>query len=445
MRLSPCLQRMQHCQQQVLQAAPTMYHLVNCQTLTIQSNSSFSFFVMESILHQIANQQVWEEYLACRLKQGRLNWREFDELDSFVEQKQYLPTISKLLDDGLSIPTKKLINKSGTDKKRVVYTYPNDEMLVLKVIAFLLYKYDNIFASNCYAFRKNITAHDAVIKIQKAVRGKRFWAYKTDIHNYFNSLDISLLLPMLSDIFSDDKSLYDFFEKMLTNKRVNVNGVITEEESKGVMAGTPTASFLANVYLMKVDKYFEEKGVIYARYSDDIIIFAPNETTLQEYKNTLFGFFNEYHLEINPKKEKTYTPDDGFEFLGFKCQEDKIDISSSTKAKIKGKIRRKAHALMRWRTKHNVSAEKAIKGFIKSINIRFYESDDPETLNWSRWFFPVINQTEGLKEIDHYIQQNIRYLTTGKHNKSNYRTKYSDIKRLGYRSLVNEFYKHKNT
>ena len=83
-----------------------------------------------------------------------------------------------------------------------------------------------------------------------------------------------------------------------------------------------------------------------------------------------------------------------------------------------------------------------MKTLINYFNRKFFESDDPETLTWSRWFFPVITQMDGLKEIDHYLQQNIRFLSTGKHNKTNYKTDYAQLKALGYRSLVNEYYKY---
>ena len=51
-----------------------------------------------------------------------------------------------------------------------------------------------------------------------------------------------------------------------------------------------------------------------------------------------------------------------------------------------------------------------------------------------------MNQTEGLKEIDHYLQENLRYVATGRHNKANYRIRYDLLKKLGYRSLVHAFY-----
>lgn len=399
---------------------------------------------MESIIKQIGKQKTWEEFLAYRLLKGRFNWHEFDKADTFVEKKLYIPVTTRILcGKSLSVPTKKLVNKSGTGKKRVVYCYPEDEMLLLKIITHLLYRYDDMFAPNCYAFRKGIKAHNAIFDINNAIRGKKMWAYKTDIHNYFNSINVSKLIPMLSEMFADDPELYDFFEKMLNDNRAIMDGEIVEDNN-GVMAGTPTASFLADVYLKDVDWYFHNLGIIYARYSDDIILFAPDKDTLEDYKNTLLKFLNDYDLEINTDKEKIYSPDEAYEFLGFKCHNNSIDISTATKVKIKGKIKRKARALMRWSTMKQVSTQTAMKCFIRSMNQKFFDSDDPETLNWSRWFFPVINQTNGLKDIDHYFQQNIRFLTTGKHSKANFRTDYSELKNLGYRSLVNEYYKTKD-
>lgn len=396
---------------------------------------------MTSIITQLTRQDVWEEFLAYRLLKGRFNWHEFKEADSFVEREDYLPLAQKIVQGaGLGIPQKKIINKMGTGKKRVVYSFAPDEMVILKLIAFKLYDYDAYFAPNCYAFRRGIKASDAIYSIRRAIGGRKMWAYKLDIHDYFNSISIDILLPMLADMMADDLPLYRFFEKMLTDNKAGYNGE-TILESHGVMAGTPTAPFLADVYLKEVDQYFHDAHVIYARYSDDIILFAPDRETLEAYKAQMAEFLRKYRLEINPDKEKIYSPDEAYEFLGFKCHGRDIDISEATKKKMKGKIRRATKSMMRWRIRNHMEPEKAMKGLINHFNRVFFENDDTETLTWSRWFFPVINQTDGLREIDHYLQQNIRYLSTGKHNKNNYKTDYARLKQLGYRSLVNEYYK----
>lgn len=397
---------------------------------------------MQSIIEQLSGQGVWEEFLAYRLKKGRFNWQEFCEADSYVSEEQYLPVVKRLqASEGLSIPAKHLVNKMGTGKKRVVYSFPQDEMTVLKVISYLLYRYDGLLSPNCYSFRRGLTAHDAVFDIVKAIGDKPVWAYKLDIHDYFNSISIPLLLPILKETLSDDPPLYGFFERMLTDGRASTEeGIIREEH--GVMAGTPTSPFLADIFLSEVDRHFAEAGVVYARYSDDIILFAPNRGTLEAHIRELADFLRKYRLEANPDKVRIYEPGEAFDFLGFKCLGRSIDISDATKRKMKDRIRRKARSLMRWRSKDGIPAEAAMKGLINYFNRKFFEGDDTGTLTWSRWFFPVVNRTDGLKEIDRYLQDNIRFVATEKHNKANYRIRYDKLKELGYRSLVHEFYEY---
>ena len=395
---------------------------------------------MESIIDRLSEQQTWEEFLTYRLLKGRFNWYEFDEADTYVSEAQYRDVVGRLQrGEPLSVPTHHLVNKMGSGKKRVVYSFPPEEMIVMKAMAFLLYRYDAQLAPNCYSFRRGLTAHDAIHHLVRSIDNRPMWAYKLDIHNYFNSISVPLLLPILRETLADDLPLYNFFEQLLTDGRALSNGDIVREE-RGVMAGTPTSPFLANVYLREVDRHFADAGVLYARYSDDIILFAPDRATLDRHISELNAFLVKYRLEVNPDKVRIYRPDEAFDFLGFKCKGSNIDIADATRQKMKDKIRRKARSLQRWRSKNGVDGEKAMKALIRHFNKKFFEGDDPSALTWARWFFPVINQVEGLKEIDRYLQSNLRYVATGKHNKANYRIRYGLLKELGYRSLVHEFY-----
>lgn len=108
---------------------------------------------------------------------------------------------------------------------------------------------------------------------------------------------------------------------------------------------------------------------------------------------------------------------------------------------MKGKIRRKMKKLLRWKKRKNVKSECAMSRMINYFNCCFFETDEEtDNLNWSRWYFPIINQVDGLREIDHYLQQYVRVLSTGRHTKINYRVTYDHLKQMGYRSLVHEFY-----
>ena len=395
---------------------------------------------MSGILQQLSSQKAWEEYLAYRLVKGRLNWHEFQQEDDYVEREDYLPRVADILAGGcLSIPRKRIINKMGTGKKRVVYTYTPAEMTMLKVLAHQLYEYDEIFAPNCHAFRPGKKPFDAVLQLNKSVKGRGLWACKLDISNYFNSISVPLLLEQLSEVLADDPELYAFFDRMLSDDRAESDGQVIHEPH-GVMAGLPTASFLANVYLMEMDHYFHDHGIIYARYSDDIIFFAEDYETLMRYKAKVDEFIAERELEVNPSKSLVFSPDVPYEFLGFKCFGDVIDIADPAVDKMKGKIRRKMRAILRWKQRKGVPSDKAMACLIDAFNRKFFDDLDSRSLTWSRWYFPILTTVDGLKTIDHYLQQCIRVLSTGKHCKANYKVTYEHMKSLGYRSLVHEYY-----
>ena len=108
--------------------------------------------------------------------------------------------------------------------------------------------------------------------------------------------------------------------------------------------------------------------------------------------------------------------------------------------KIKGKMRRKARALTRWQQRRGLGGEKAAKAFIRVFNRKLFEYTDENDMTWTRWFFPVISTAESLREIDRYAEDCIRFIISETHTKARFNVRYEDMKRLGFRSLVHEYY-----
>ena len=207
------------------------------------------------------------------------------------------------------------------------------------------------------------------------------------------------------------------------------------------MAGLPVAPFLANLYLSQVDHHFVAQSRPYARYSDDIIIFAETEAEVVRCREELGELLSRHGLEVNPDKENLSAPGEAWEFLGIAYRHGEIDLSGATKAKLKGKIRRKARALRRWMLRKQAEPERAMRAMIRAFTRKFFETGRSSSdLTWARWFFPLLTTDKGLGEMDAYLQDYIRYIPTGRHCRGNYRVRYSDLKRLGYRSLVHEFW-----
>ena len=311
---------------------------------------------------------------------------------------------------------------------------------MLKLLTYLLLrKYDGLFSGGLYSFRPNRTAKDAIRRLTSAPHIDEMYSYKADISNYFNSVPLVKLLPMLREVTADDAELYAFLSGLLSEPRV-IDGNRTMTEEKGIMAGTPLSAFYANLYLKELDRYFEEQGIPYGRYSDDIILFADTVEECRRYAELLRGFIAERGLMLNPSKESFNAPQEGWTFLGFSYRDGTVDIAPASVKKLKGKMRRKARALQRWRKRNELNGERAALAFIRIFNRKLFECSEDSELTWSRWFFSVITTDVSLREIDRYAQDCVRFIISGTRTKSRYNVRYEDIRRLGLRSLVHEYY-----
>jgi hypothetical protein len=395
-----------------------------------------------SLLDKLSDEKVWIDFYERKVDPAFFRISDAKELFQYVRQKRYLPVVEKIISgEELSIPMKKRIAKSGSSKKRVVYSLPEDETMVLKLLTWLMIrKYDSCLPSNLYSFRPHYGAKDALKKLVSMPDMSEYYSYKLDVRNYFNSIDIDLLLPHLKSLFADDEPLYDFIASQLSDPRAMDEGVLIEER-KGAMAGMPYAVFLANAYLMQLDwKFSATPGLIYCRYSDDIIIFSKDKSLLDDAKKQLHDSLKEFHLDINHDKEVETAPGHKWTFLGFECDGKDIDVCEVSVQKLKAKMRRKSRALRRWAEVNGKDGWMAARAFIKHFNKKLYTCDDRSEINWSLWYFPLITTDKSLKIIDRYMQDCIRYLAIGKRAKSRFNFRYEQMKELGMISLINKWY-----
>ncbi|MBR0509097.1 MAG: group II intron reverse transcriptase domain-containing protein [Clostridia bacterium] len=396
-----------------------------------------------SLLDKLADAGCWEifyEYktsLSCPKQFTK-------ELRGFIDRQAYLPVYERIAAGvPFPLPSRAVVSKMSSQKKRVVYTYPADENTVLKLLTWLLLRrYDGIFSDNLYSFRPGRTAKDAVRRLTHTPGVREMYTYKADVSNYFNSVPVERLTAMLQGILADDPALLRFLTGLLEEPLVLENGVPVTEQ-KGIMAGTPTSAFFANVYLSSLDRRFSDAGIPYARYSDDIIVLAPCAEETKAHADTVRAVLSELGLTLNPDKEEWGTPETGWVFLGFQYRQGVVDIAPASLTKLKQKMRRKTRALKRWQQRNALDGAKAAAAFIRIFNRKLFESAGDNELTWARWFFPVLNTDVSLKEIDRYAEDCIRYLASGTRTKARYNVRYRDIKEMGFRSLVHEYYKSK--
>lgn len=396
-----------------------------------------------SLLEKLSDPAVWRAFYRYKAEGGHLSEPDLRELDTFINDRGYLAPV-ELVAAGKSFapPVKKSISKQSSSKKRIVYTYQRDENYLLKLLTWLLAdEYDSVFAHNLYSFRRGYSAKDAIRTLTRTEGIDGMWSYKVDIRNYFNSVPIDRLLPILEETLAEEKEIFRFLQALLTNPSVMEQGELIREE-KGIMAGTPIAAFLANLYLSRMDHRFEKAQKLYARYSDDIILFAPTREELDVEIAELRGQLEEAGLAVNPDKEMITAPGEAWTFLGISYRNGVVDVSPISLEKLKAKMRRKTRALQRWQARKGAEGIHAAKAFVRAMNRKLFAAEDEQDLTWTRWYFPLINTSDSLAVIDAYSQECIRYLATGKRTKKRYDFRYEDMKAIGYLSLVNCYYKH---
>ena len=413
---------------------------------------------MDSLLYKLGMKETWERFYAYKMSLGS-NGSFEKELIRFINEEKYIPVCHAIADGKrFPLPKKAIISKMDTAKKRVVYIYPEPENTVLKILTWLLLRrYNGIFNDNLYSFRPGYSAKDAVLSLRSVPGIRQMYSYKADISNYFNSVPVEMLLPVLDEALSDDRNLFAFLKELLEEPDVldgsGTGNTAVIREQKGIMAGTPLSAFYANLYLRDLDRHFNELGIPYARYSDDMILFAKSREEVESQAAFIRSFLTGKGLQLNSSKEEFRDPDEGWTFLGFFFHNGVTDIAPASVYKIKRKMRRKSRALYRWACRNGADPERAATAFIRVFNRKLMGDDtgrvgQPDSqdgisehdLTWSRWFFSVINTDKSLREIDRYAQECIRYLLSGTHTKARFNIRYETLKSLGYRSLVHAYY-----
>ena len=341
-----------------------------------------------------------------------------------------------------SFPVKKLIPKSYTDRKRVVYHFQKDEMSLLRMMAFVLHDYDGMFSPNLYSFRRGISAKDCLNKMKRDVRLSNLPAVKADVQAYGSSIDIDLLIPCIERAFVDDLEFVAFVRWLLQRRTFLFDGQLMQGDTSA-LPGIPIHNLFTNLYLSDADELFSSRSVFYARYSDDIVMFTEKDAEAHACLNDLLAHMERKHLSPHPNKTEVLAPGAQFDFLGMSFCNCEIDVAKSSLAKLKRRTRMRALYLERDERHLYPTREDKARRLVALTNRTIYGRPGTDDFSWSRWAFPVVTKTDGIHELDLYVQHCLRFLLSGKWSNARYRVSYKELKRVGYKSLVRAFYDEK--
>jgi group II intron reverse transcriptase/maturase len=200
--------------------------------------------------------------------------------------------------------------------------------------------FEPAFSESSHGFRPGRSAHGAIEAAQRHAREGRDWVVDMDITKFFDQVNHDILMTQVSRVVKD-KRVPGLIGRFLRAGIVLPDGCKVSSE-KGTPQGGPLSPLLANIYLDKLDKELERRGLKHVRYADDCNIYVSSEHAAKRVLEVISQWISRHlRLEVNAEKSGTGRVW-GRKFLGFTLSVALlIAVSPQAIAKFKDQVRSK--------------------------------------------------------------------------------------------------------
>ena len=221
------------------------------------------------------------------------------------------------------------------------------QQLLLQVMQPL---FEPTFSENSYGFRPGRSAHGAMEAAQRHAKEGKVWVVDMDITKFFDHVNHDILMTQIGSVVRD-KRMLQLIGRFLRAGVVLPDGCKVETK-EGTPQGGPLSPLLANIYLNKLDKELERRGLTHVRYADDCNIYVSSERAAKRAMENISQWIKRYlRLEVNEGKSGTGRAWER-KFLGFILSASLlIAVSPQAIAKFKDQVRSK------WEARQSLSSK----------------------------------------------------------------------------------------
>ena len=189
-----------------------------------------------------------------------------------------------------------------------------DRVIQQAVAQVLSRGYERYFSEHSYGFRPNRSQHMAIDKVLEYMNEGYEWVVDLDIEKYFDTVNHDKLISILRERINDAPTLH--LIRSFLKAGVMEDGLVSPTE-EGVPQGGPLSPVLSNVYLDKLDKELESRGLRFVRFADDCNIFVRSEKAAERVIASVSSWLErKLRLKVNASKSKVVRPTSST-YLGF--------------------------------------------------------------------------------------------------------------------------------
>ena len=227
-----------------------------------------------------------------------------NELISQIKSREYKP-----------LPVRRVeIPKPNGGVRKLGIPTVIDRIIQQALVQKLTPIFEPTFSEYSYGFRPNRRCQNAIDRALELLNQGYEWIIDLDLEKFFDNVPQDKLIRLVDNMVNDS-DITALIHKYL-KAGVLINGEF-EETTVGTPQGGNLSPLLSNIYLNELDKELERRGLHFARYADDCVIFVKTEFSAERVMRNIVTFI-ETKLKLKVNAEKTHiTRPAKLKYLGF--------------------------------------------------------------------------------------------------------------------------------
>lgn len=208
------------------------------------------------------------------------------------------------------------IPKDNGDKRPLGIPTVIDRFIQQSIALVLSEEYEKIFSDNSFGFRPGRGCRNAIDRATEYVNSGLEWVIDLDLSKFFDTVNHSKLLQLLSDRIADGRVI-PLIHRFL-RAPISEDGKVGKKNTIGTPQGGVISPVLANVLLNELDQLLDSRGIKFVRYADDMVIFCGSKKAAERILANVTSFIEKkLFLKVNTDKTKILHACEETQFLGF--------------------------------------------------------------------------------------------------------------------------------